>query len=37
MLRPDPTKVARVLGLPLDELDRVLEVPVPWLLVTLWY
>lgn len=33
----DPAEVSRVLGLPLDQLDRVLEVRVPWLPVTLWF
>jgi len=34
---PAPAEVARVLGLPLNQLDRVLEVRVPWLPVTLWF
>jgi hypothetical protein len=34
---PDPTEVARVLGLPVDQLDCVLEVRVAWLPVTLWF
>lgn len=33
----DPSAVARVLGLPLDQLDRVLEIRVPWLPVSLWF
>ena len=34
---PDPAEVARVLGLPLPQLDRLLEVRVSWLPVTLWF
>jgi hypothetical protein len=34
---PDPVEVARVLGLPLAELDRVLRVRVPGLEVPLWF
>ena len=34
---PDPTEVARVLGLPVDQLDRMLEVRVPWLPAALWF
>ena len=33
----DPVEVARVLGLPLDQLDRMLEIRVRWLPVTLWF
>lgn len=35
--RPDPDDLARVLGLPLDQLDRVVIVRVPWLDVPLWF
>jgi hypothetical protein len=34
---PVPTEVARVLALPLTELDRVIEVRVPWWPLTLWF
>jgi hypothetical protein len=34
---PDPAEIARVLGLPLAQLDRVIEVRVSWLPVTLWF
>jgi hypothetical protein len=34
---PDPAEVARVLGLPLDRLDRMVEVRVPWAPVRLWF
>jgi hypothetical protein len=33
----DPAELGRVLGLPLDQLDRVLELRVPGLPVTLWF
>ena len=33
----DSADVARVLGLPLDQLDRVLEVRVPWERASLWF
>jgi hypothetical protein len=36
-VRPDLAEVARVLGLPLPQLDRLVEVRVPWLPVTLWF
>jgi TubC N-terminal docking domain len=32
-----PAEVARVLGLPLSQLDRMLEVRVTWLPATLWF
>jgi hypothetical protein len=32
-----PSELARVLGLPLDQLDRVLRVAVPWLAGPLWF
>jgi hypothetical protein len=34
---PDPLEVARLLRLPLDRLDRLIEVRMPWLPVTLWF
>jgi hypothetical protein len=34
---PTPAEVARVLGLPIPFLDRMLEVRVPGLPVTLWF
>ena len=37
LLRPDPAEVARVLGLPLAQLDRALEVRVPWWPDGLWF
>ena len=37
LLRSDPAEVAQVLGLPLAQLDRALEVRVPWLPATLWF
>ena len=33
----DPAEVARVLGLPLAQLDRMLEVRVPWWPAGLWF
>jgi hypothetical protein len=36
LLRLDP-EVGRVLGLPLDQLDRVLEIRVPWWPDPLWF
>jgi hypothetical protein len=35
--RSGPAEVARVLGLPLAQLDAVLRVAVPWLDVPLWF
>jgi hypothetical protein len=35
--RPDPAEIARVLGLPLPQLDRLVEVRAPWSPVTLWF
>jgi TubC N-terminal docking domain len=37
LLRSDPAEVVRVLGLPLDQLDRILEVRVPWWPDGLWF
>jgi hypothetical protein len=34
--RPDPVEVARLLDLPISQLDRMVEVRVPWLPLTLW-
>src|SRR5262249_2799912 len=34
---PEPAELARVLGLPLRQLDRVLRVRVPWLEAPLWF
>jgi hypothetical protein len=37
LLRRADSEVARVLGLRLPQLDRLLEVRVPWLAVSLWF
>jgi hypothetical protein len=34
---PPPAEVARVLGLPLDRLDRMVEVRMAWCPVSLWF
>jgi hypothetical protein len=34
---PDPGDLARVLALPLAQLDRVLRIRVPWLRGSLWF
>jgi hypothetical protein len=34
---PDPLEVARILGLQISQLDRMVEIRVPWLPVTLWF
>jgi len=34
---PDPAAVARLLGLPLNKVDRVIEVRVRWLPMSLWF
>jgi hypothetical protein len=33
----DPLEVARILGLQIPQLDRMVEIRVPWLPVTLWF